>query len=719
MVKISFLIKTSFSVLLLLCLIKVKANSQDIIKVSDLNFHEVEIGEYAEFDIIVQNVSQNKNEVITVVEANFGRSHDSVKDEETNIPQASPFSLVQGFNELPITIRSGAFYSFRLGFRPRSSQSYYDTLSFSYQSNLSNVTTILQDTSRLVGKGIKATIPHNSFNFGRRNVNGGFLGNIILRNSGLVPAQVTGLFQATGQVSELQIRNMELLQKTVLNPNDSFTLAVTYLPKKIGESKAEYILQTNKNYLKIKIELLGTGIKPILYTEDNYLGLIEFNKETQTKIPFFIDNSEFADSVTITELQLQSDSVTTNNGNAEQDFKILNLYSNKSQTVQLPYTLGLKTNDTLWANILFTPRDTGYRKANLKAIANNGLEAASNLACRAEHTFLEAQANIVENLCVPENGLIKAVISNKSQTLPITITSLAITGEREKFELLTNESNFILQPKEVKEINIRYKSEQEGRFYAALELYNTSTKTNQLKINLFGSSVKYSAKTELTSGKTSYNYFDTLNISAGANTIFNTLNSKEIEFVLTYNPESMRFVGLQQINKNYSIIESVDTLLGKIVLNLKFNEGTQLLENPINMRFIAKLTKQKKSEFSLQAQSKDFSCITHSGSNFEATLIEYCINDSLDNNNFMVCSPTPNPFSQNTFIKYILPTETHVKAVLCDLQGKEMLKIIDKIEPEGVRELSLKDIALPQGTYFMRLWVGSNYKIYKLVKIGR
>jgi len=48
----------------------------------------------------------------------------------------------------------------------------------------------------------------------------------------------------------------------------------------------------------------------------------------------------------------------------------------------------------------------------------------------------------------------------------------------------------------------------------------------------------------------------------------------------------------------------------------------------------------------------------------------------------------PNPFNPSTTICYSLPYQSHVTLVICNLQGEQVRKLVDEVQPAGAKKIS-------------------------------
>jgi len=88
---------------------------------------------------------------------------------------------------------------------------------------------------------------------------------------------------------------------------------------------------------------------------------------------------------------------------------------------------------------------------------------------------------------------------------------------------------------------------------------------------------------------------------------------------------------------------------------------------------------------------------------------------------FRTISVSPNPFKDNTEIRYAINSPTHVQLSIYDQSGRQLKILINKIQMKGnfVARWNGADRQgnkLPRGVYFAVLKANSNKYIKKLVK---
>ncbi|MGA2298974.1 MAG: T9SS type A sorting domain-containing protein [FCB group bacterium] len=76
------------------------------------------------------------------------------------------------------------------------------------------------------------------------------------------------------------------------------------------------------------------------------------------------------------------------------------------------------------------------------------------------------------------------------------------------------------------------------------------------------------------------------------------------------------------------------------------------------------------------------------------------------NNQYLLCN-YPNPFSENTIIKFVLPQASRVKLTISELNGRELIVVADRTFEAGISEIKFKaiDYNLSNGIYFYTISV--------------
>jgi hypothetical protein len=82
----------------------------------------------------------------------------------------------------------------------------------------------------------------------------------------------------------------------------------------------------------------------------------------------------------------------------------------------------------------------------------------------------------------------------------------------------------------------------------------------------------------------------------------------------------------------------------------------------------------------------------------------------------LTCSP--NPFRDQTTIRYKVPENCSVKMVICDLYGKEITTLVEKVQTAGIYSVNFQGGNLPAGFYICRLSAGAHTTSARLIRLN-
>ena len=80
-------------------------------------------------------------------------------------------------------------------------------------------------------------------------------------------------------------------------------------------------------------------------------------------------------------------------------------------------------------------------------------------------------------------------------------------------------------------------------------------------------------------------------------------------------------------------------------------------------------------------------------------------------------SPYPNPFNPTTTISFALPEASHVELTVYDLQGREVIELVNGVRDAGVHEATFEASDLASGIYFYRIEAGDFKTVRKMVLV--
>ncbi len=78
---------------------------------------------------------------------------------------------------------------------------------------------------------------------------------------------------------------------------------------------------------------------------------------------------------------------------------------------------------------------------------------------------------------------------------------------------------------------------------------------------------------------------------------------------------------------------------------------------------------------------------------------------------------SPNPFRGKVGISYFVPEKANVKLVVCDIAGREVAKIVDRVENTGIKKIEWDTKDIPSGVYFCRLMTGNSETTKKILLV--
>ncbi|MBE9483884.1 MAG: T9SS type A sorting domain-containing protein, partial [Bacteroidetes bacterium] len=76
----------------------------------------------------------------------------------------------------------------------------------------------------------------------------------------------------------------------------------------------------------------------------------------------------------------------------------------------------------------------------------------------------------------------------------------------------------------------------------------------------------------------------------------------------------------------------------------------------------------------------------------------------------------PNPFTDQTTIRYTLGEESHMKLVVYDIYGKAVQELVNEVMPAGTHTITYLAEDLPAGVYFCRMFAGNGVESLSILK---
>ena len=78
---------------------------------------------------------------------------------------------------------------------------------------------------------------------------------------------------------------------------------------------------------------------------------------------------------------------------------------------------------------------------------------------------------------------------------------------------------------------------------------------------------------------------------------------------------------------------------------------------------------------------------------------------------FFLSQNFPNPFTDETKIKYCLPVQTKVTLTVFNSNDEKVKELVNKLQDAGTYEVKLKDSDLPAGEYYYQMRAINAYMV--------
>lgn len=82
-----------------------------------------------------------------------------------------------------------------------------------------------------------------------------------------------------------------------------------------------------------------------------------------------------------------------------------------------------------------------------------------------------------------------------------------------------------------------------------------------------------------------------------------------------------------------------------------------------------------------------------------------------------ISAPFPNPFADQTTIRYELPEPMQARMVVYDALGREIAMLVDGEQPAGSHEVVFDGADLATGTYVVRFEAAGEEQVFSIVKL--
>ncbi len=270
-----------------------------IIATLDRDFGKVKVGQLATKECIIEN----KGEVDLVITGIKGPKDTTFYFDSTALKKV-----------LPLTIKPGNNYQFKVWFKPRKAKDYKDAIVVMSDSGPDGDSTIV-----IIGTGVMGILAANSYNWGSVRIDTetdprGPYGSdwvpgqpraVELKNEGNEALMITGLKiePVTGDPNAFLIDQSAFTM--ILQPEESRYLDVKFQPTTICEHEIK-ITYYSTALISPVTTLLGKGVQPKVQVEDMDFGssVIGDVNTVQSRTVRIINSAyDCADTITITDLQ--------------------------------------------------------------------------------------------------------------------------------------------------------------------------------------------------------------------------------------------------------------------------------------------------------------------------------------------------------------------------------------------------------------------------------
>ena len=180
------------------------------------------------------------------------------------------------------------------------------------------------------------------------------------------------------------------------------------------------------------------------------------------------------------------------------------------------------------------------------------------------------------------------------------------------------------------------------------------------------------------------------------------------EIIINYLPNDIHIEAAYNQNQNDMplALTKIDTLSGYLLTH-QINTSNGIIPFTINNSN----TDKTSIEIAYRYFNKDNELIS---AGYEEVLLSPVPEDFALHQNY------PNPFNPITTIQYDIPMEGHVKLVIYDILGREVVKLLDQAIPSGYHTAvwNAKDnsgITMPGGVYFYQLQTRDYVKTFKMI----
>ena len=192
--------------------------------------------------------------------------------------------------------------------------------------------------------------------------------------------------------------------------------------------------------------------------------------------------------------------------------------------------------------------------------------------------------------------------------------------------------------------------------------------------------------------------------------IYPPMGTQALEIFMDYSITDIQFSAnaSKAVSERGIILSKVDTLTGKLILNAAYFEANSM---PIHINYNHLQKKYVNVNLSYQFIGKDNIVLSAGTQALELKPIP---------KEFALHQNYPNPFNPVTTINYDLPTDAHVKFVIYDILGREVIELVNEKVPAGYQTITWNTRnhfgqTVSAGIYFYQIQTVGFIKTRKMV----
>lgn len=399
-----------------------------------------------------------------------------------------------------LVINPGERFSYSIIFSPKEERYYEDYIVFE------NDAKIIDSTCFINGRGVKAGLVANSYNWGKRRISRDTKPEfyvspyppdnsdevIKLENSGTEKVIITGLEIISDINGSAFIFDRKKLDYLEIPAGSSTLVPVWFHPEKTGEHK---LILRYKNSANSETETVLTGIGTLpkaLFPNVNFDSSI-INDDTKPvirNVKIFNENCNYCDKLTIKDLKPlpKEESIGTDGINYSQEGFLFN-----KDSLHLP--VEIIPGDSLVFPAMFVPQTIDPVKVELQTISDAEEEATSTWSGFGISQLIKVTGDTI-SICSGTVDTLICLIENLG-IADLTIFFVAFEQYQPEFSFVNIEDTkrFILAPQEYRKIKILFQPSSAGTSKTNIVIHNSSQDNPEAKVTLVGTSVSNNLET--------------------------------------------------------------------------------------------------------------------------------------------------------------------------------------------------------------------------------